>query len=102
MERISELASRDPLTGALNMRALMREMERLLARSETQGAPFAIAIIDLGHFKRINDSHGHARGDDVLQQLCVLVQEELADGDCSAATAAKSFCCWRRPATARN
>ena len=81
VERISELASRDPLTGALNMRALMREMERLLARSEAQGAPFAIAIIDLDHFKRINDSHGHARGDDVLQQLCVLVREELADGE---------------------
>ncbi|OQS32514.1 GGDEF domain-containing protein [Chromobacterium haemolyticum] len=81
VERISELASRDPLTGVLNMRSLMREMERLLEHSETQGAPFAIAIIDLDHFKRINDSCGHARGDEVLQQLCVLAQQALADGE---------------------
>lgn len=81
VERISELASRDPLTGVLNMRSLMREMERLLEHSETQGAPFAIAIIDLDHFKRINDSCGHARGDEVLQQLCALAQQALADGE---------------------
>lgn len=81
VERISELASRDPLTGVLNMRTLMREMERLLELSETQGAPFAIAIIDLDHFKRVNDSCGHARGDEVLQQLCELAQQALADGE---------------------
>ncbi|WP_162788012.1 GGDEF domain-containing protein [Chromobacterium haemolyticum] len=81
VERISELASRDPLTGVLNMRSLMREMERLLEHSETQGAPFAIAIIDLDHFKRINDSCGHARGDEVLQQLCALAQQALVDGE---------------------
>ncbi|MBN3004391.1 toxin CptA [Chromobacterium alkanivorans] len=81
VERISELASRDPLTGVLNMRTLMREMERLLELSETQGSPFAIAIIDLDHFKRVNDSCGHARGDEVLQQLCELAQQALADGE---------------------
>ncbi|AXE29108.1 hypothetical protein DK842_03760 [Chromobacterium phragmitis] len=79
--RIRELAVRDPLTGVLNMRAVMPELERLQRRAEDEGSPFALAIIDLDHFKRINDDCGHPAGDEVLQRLCRLVESRLGHGE---------------------
>ncbi|MBR0556823.1 GGDEF domain-containing protein [Ciceribacter sp. L1K23] len=69
LERVSEdhrrLADTDYLTGILNRRRFMEEAELL---SRTTGG--AIALIDIDHFKRINDTHGHAGGDDALVQFC--------------------------------
>ncbi|WP_158300597.1 GGDEF domain-containing protein [Chromobacterium sp. ATCC 53434] len=79
--RIRELAVRDPLTGVFNMRALMSELEGLRQRAEQQGAPFALSIIDLDYFKRINDQCGHPTGDEVLQQLCRIIDATLRPGE---------------------
>jgi len=78
LEQVQQLASVDELTGTLNRRSLMAALERERSRAERSGAPFSIAMIDLDHFKRINDTHGHAVGDDVLRALREGV--ELDDG----------------------
>ncbi|QIY80175.1 GGDEF domain-containing protein [Chromobacterium violaceum] len=89
--RIRELTVRDPLTGVFNMRALTPELERLLQRSEEQGAPFALSIIDLDYFKRINDECGHPTGDEVLQQLCRIVSATLKPGEVFARYGGEEF-----------
>ena len=68
--RIEDQAIHDPLTGGLNRQALMDSLERERARSTRTGQPFSVAMLDVDHFKKINDSHGHPVGDRVLVHLC--------------------------------
>jgi diguanylate cyclase (GGDEF)-like protein len=57
---------RDPLTGLFNRRYLEESLEREVARAKRSGTPLGIMMIDIDHFKRINDTFGHAAGDAVL------------------------------------
>jgi diguanylate cyclase (GGDEF)-like protein len=74
------LAHTDPLTGLPNRRALYPAVDELLAATaqETAGS---VILLDLDHFKRINDTHGHNVGDDVLMYTAVLLRSALRDGD---------------------
>src|SRR6185503_14761321 len=77
VEQIGELAIRDELTGAYNRRYLMEALGREQSRAERQSAPFAVCLIDIDHFKAINDGFGHAAGDSVLKDFARLVPQEL-------------------------
>jgi diguanylate cyclase (GGDEF)-like protein len=68
--RIEEQAVRDPLTGTLNRQALLECLERERTRHDRTGQPFCVAMLDVDHFKKINDGHGHPVGDRVLVHLC--------------------------------
>lgn len=68
--RIEDQAIRDSLTGLLNRKALGECLERERSRSVRTGQPFTVAMLDVDHFKKINDGHGHPVGDQVLIQLC--------------------------------
>jgi diguanylate cyclase (GGDEF)-like protein len=67
--RMEELALRDGLTGLLNRRALSDQASSGLSRAKRKHHPFAVAMVDIDHFKAINDTYGHAAGDHVLSQL---------------------------------
>jgi len=69
--RIEELAELDELTGAFNRRCIMRMLGEEIARSQRVGSPCSIALIDLDHFKRINDAYGHPTGDEVLRTFSI-------------------------------
>ena len=81
VERLTTLARQDPLTGALNRRALVEELEAEIARSARAGTPCALAVVDVDHFKEINDSFGHAAGDAALRGLVATVSRRLRKGD---------------------
>lgn len=67
--RILRLASTDYLTGLLNRRAFLERLERELNRCQREISPMGIIIMDIDHFKRVNDNFGHQVGDLVLQEL---------------------------------
>ena len=68
-EALLERATRDPLTRLWNRSAILEILEREMSAARVQKTALAIALIDLDHFKRINDTHGHQAGDEVLRAL---------------------------------
>jgi two-component system cell cycle response regulator len=68
------LARTDALTGVLNRRAIVAELEREVERAARDGGPLGLGMLDIDHFKRVNDTHGHAVGDGVL---CEVVRRAL-------------------------
>ncbi|POA48301.1 hypothetical protein C1893_10595 [Pseudomonas sp. MPR-ANC1] len=90
-DELRRLATRDPLTGALNRRAFTERAESELARSKRHGSTVCLAVFDLDHFKRINDNYGHATGDQVLQRFSQLCQEQLRTTDIFARFGGEEF-----------
>ena len=76
-----EAAQFDSLTGAYTRGFAMAVMQRALLKARADAKPLGILMLDLDHFKRINDAHGHARGDLVLKQTTSAVQSTLRTGD---------------------
>lgn len=75
------IAQVDHLTGALTRRGFVEQAEREITRARRYHRPCSLVMLDLDHFKRINDSHGHAAGDQVLQQVAALTVEALRPSD---------------------
>ncbi len=73
-ERLEALAHTDPLTQLLNRRALITNLVAELERVRRYNAPLSLLMIDVDHFKLVNDSHGHIAGDLVLEELGLLLQ----------------------------
>lgn len=80
-DRIRELSRTDALTGLHNRRSILELLDRALAAAMRQGAPVSVVILDLDHFKRINDTWGHPVGDRVLQKAAAVLREEVRSGD---------------------
>jgi diguanylate cyclase len=78
---LREQANRDALTGLYNRRYLQETMDRELARCLREQTPLCVILIDIDHFKGVNDRHGHAAGDDVLRQLGRLLMGEARQED---------------------
>jgi diguanylate cyclase (GGDEF)-like protein len=79
--RIEELAELDELTGAFNRRCIMRLLNEEIARAVRNGSACSVALIDLDHFKRINDGHGHPVGDEVLRTFSVTMFANIRNID---------------------
>jgi diguanylate cyclase len=76
-EKLQEQAVRDPLTGLYNRRFLDTIVARELARCEREGLHLTVMMIDVDHFKKVNDTYGHPGGDEVLKKLATLLLEKV-------------------------
>lgn len=79
--QLGALAYHDDLTGLLNRRAVLERAKTLLALSARQGSSISLLMIDIDHFKRINDKHGHAAGDRMLRLIGDTLRDNLRDSD---------------------
>lgn len=87
---IMHLAMTDSLTGVSNRRALMEQAE--LLKAQRGDRPLSVLMIDVDHFKRINDTYGHPAGDEVLRQGAALMAQRLRAGDVLGRYGGEEFC----------
>lgn len=89
---VEERSRRDALTGLANRRQFDEDLASNVARAARYGRPLSLAMIDLDHFKRINDTYGHARGDEVLQDVAGLLQREIREADAAYRYGGEELC----------
>lgn len=89
---LSELAITDPLTQLPNRRALQEALDRDLARSARDQLPISFAVLDIDHFKKFNDRHGHLAGDEVLRGVARVLMAAVRKGDLVARFGGEEFC----------
>lgn len=78
---LEQLANHDPLTGCNNRRSFFQQFESLWLAARRYKMPISAVMVDIDHFKSINDRFGHAIGDDVLQTVAVALQEPMREAD---------------------
>jgi diguanylate cyclase (GGDEF)-like protein len=78
---LTEQTIRDPLTGLHNRRYLEETLPRELSRAKRVGYPMALIMVDLDHFKRVNDTYGHPTGDAVLKAMASILLHGAREGD---------------------
>ncbi|AKJ27379.1 GGDEF domain-containing protein [Caldimonas brevitalea] len=91
LQRIQFLATRDELTGLVNRRHMSELLEREQRRNARHGAAFCIGLIDLDHFKQINDTHGHAAGDEALKRFAAVASTQIRTTDTLARWGGEEF-----------
>jgi len=80
-QQLAAAARTDPKTGLLNATAWQREADAEVARAQRTGSPLAVLLVDVDHFKRVNDSHGHLTGDEVLRALAAGLRQQVRESD---------------------
>jgi len=85
------LAMADPLTGLYNMRFFDPLLEREMAASEREGWPIGLIMLDVDHFKRFNDTHGHPAGDEALRSFANLLRSNIRESDTIARYGGEEF-----------
>jgi len=90
-ELLLELSNTDHLTGLFNRRYLMEALEKEFQRSLRKGGNLSLIILDIDHFKQVNDTYGHLQGDVVLNKVALQLQKELRSYDIAARYGGEEF-----------
>lgn len=91
LDKIGQIATRDDLTGIANRRFMLEKIQDEIQRAERTGQPLLLAMLDIDHFKQINDKHGHPAGDLVLQAFVAVVQSAIRGNDTLARWGGEEF-----------
>ena len=90
-DQLQDQASRDPLTGLFNRRFLETKGDQELARCTREGMPLALVMMDVDHFKKVNDNFGHPAGDQVLKALAARLQHAVRASDSACRYGGEEF-----------
>ena len=88
---LARIARTDALTGLPNLRNFLDEMDKVAVRSARSGSTFSMAMFDIDFFKKINDTHGHPAGDQVLRDVARILQSSIRAGDVAARLGGEEF-----------
>jgi diguanylate cyclase (GGDEF)-like protein len=91
MEALAQLSSTDALTGIANRRQFEARLAEELRRAHRYGDPFSLVLLDIDHFKQVNDQHGHLTGDVVLIEVARSIQRAVRDTDLVARHGGEEF-----------
>lgn len=91
-KELQVLATRDPLTGALNRRSLFQGFETLFTEARQEGEELSCIMLDIDHFKAVNDQFGHAVGDEVIKSLADILAEHSRSNDLVGRYGGEEFC----------
>jgi diguanylate cyclase len=91
LAQTSKMVRHDQLTGALNRKGLDEALEREVTRSSRHASPLCVALLDIDNFKALNDTYGHATGDDALVHLARVIREALRPHDTLARYGGEEF-----------
>lgn len=90
--KLQELAWKDALTGAWNRRSLFEQLESAWTAFQQEGRSLNCAMLDVDHFKKLNDNHGHAAGDQVLKDVARIMAAAVADNGIVGRYGGEEFC----------
>ena len=90
-QQIHRLISHDDLTGLLSSRSFFSELRREAGRSKTEGRHFCVLMMDIDHFKSVNDSYGHLTGSKTLEEIGACIVKSLRSGDAAARFGGEEF-----------
>ena len=90
-QQIQRLLGHDELTGLLTSKSFFTELRREAARAEQTSQPFCVLMMDLDHFKTVNDNYGHLVGNRTLQDIGVIIKAALRSGDVAARFGGEEF-----------
>lgn len=79
--RARDLADTDPLTGLANRRRVMAELDQMILKSRRADEALVLVVFDIDHFKAVNDTHGHPKGDKVLKRVSYIASQQAREGD---------------------
>jgi diguanylate cyclase (GGDEF)-like protein len=91
VERQKRIAVLDGLTGLFNRRAFTKELARAVKRQDRQGGSFALVILDIDHFKKLNDTFGHPAGDEALKKVAATLTSVMREDDVAARYGGEEF-----------
>jgi len=90
-EQLEILVNTDPLTGLLNRRAILNRLDENIANARRYDDDLSLLMMDIDHFKRVNDKYGHMIGDDVLEKVASLLQKRMRDTDIAGRYGGEEF-----------
>ena len=91
IDALCDLSLRDPLTGLSNRRHFLAALDQEIDRVTRAGDMALLLMVDIDHFKRVNDTHGHGVGDEVLRRFAAVAQQGLRDTDVLARWGGEEF-----------
>ena len=89
---LKRLATRDPMTNCLNRRAFFERMDKAFTLAQSEKKPLGCVMVDIDHFKKINDEHGHGVGDKVLKMVAKLLDSKFGNNTSICRYGGEEFC----------
>ena len=90
-EELERLANIDSLTGLVNRGAILRKLGEQTKYANRYREEFSLDMLDIDHFKKVNDQYGHLTGDDVLEQVAILVRQDIREADTAGRYGGEEF-----------